>query len=254
MGFFNRKIENKQQLETMRTELHTMRERLDQADAAKAELATKLGQLDAENQRLVFQVGSVASEVGSVRTDVATVASTIDRQRASTSDLPAPEGLTVAQLTERLEDLRAALATQQVQIADMAVVATDTAERMVTAEATLSADDSLELRKQLAQLAERVTRLDARLNEVSVELTNQFSELSSELEASDGQSTVARPEDIVQEIERVMAERIDPHLVDITDGQLRLANEQARYAIQFREDLAELAERLRRPSRPDSQR
>jgi hypothetical protein len=101
----------------------------------------------------------------------------------------------------------------------------------------------------LAQLAERVSNLDARLNQVGVELTNQLTELSGDIDAaatSTSTSTPAGTAAIVDEIERLMAERVDPHLVDITDGQLRLANEQARYAIQFREDLAALADRLRR--------
>jgi hypothetical protein len=33
---------------------------------------------------------------------------------------------------------------------------------------------------------------------------------------------------------------------ELRDGQVRLANEQARYQIAFREDLARLAEQLRR--------
>ena len=44
-----------------------------------------------------------------------------------------------------------------------------------------------------------------------------------------------------------LIEELTTQLADVTGGQERLANEQARYAIQFREDLAELADRLRRP-------
>jgi chromosome segregation ATPase len=245
MGLFTRKIETKQQLETMRSELHTMRQRLDDADAAKAGLAAKLGHLDAENQRLTSHVGSVESEVGSVRNHVASVASSIDRAQSKSTELPAPVGATLADLTVQLDELRSALSAQQAQIADIAVVATDTAERTLEVE---SANDSTDLRKQFGQLAERVSNLDARLNQVGIELTNQLTELSGDIDtAATSKSSPADTAAIVGQIERLMAERLDPHLVDITDGQLRLANEQARYAIQFREDLAELADRLRRP-------
>jgi chromosome segregation ATPase len=253
MGLFTKKIETKQQLETMRSELHTMRQRLDEADAAKEGLAAKLGHLDAENQRLTSHVGSVESEVGSVRSHVAIVASSIDRVQAASTELPAPTGVALADLTAQFDELRAILAAQQLQIADIAVVATDAAERTVEVETATSANDSDELRRQIGQLAERVSNLDARLHQVGLELTNQLTELSGDIDAAAQlpSTTTSAPADttaIVGEIERLMAERLDPHLVDITDGQLRLANEQARYAIQFREDLAELADRLRRPS------
>jgi chromosome segregation ATPase len=247
MGLFTRKIQTKQELDAMRSELHTMRQRLDEADAVKAGLAAKLGHLDSENQRLTSQVGSVESEVGSVRSHVADVASSIKSAQSVATDLPAPAGATLAELIAQLGELRSAHAAQQLQIADIAVVTTDTAERTIEVEGALG--DSVELRKQLAQLAERVSNLDARLNQVGVELTNQLTELSGDIDAaatSTSTSTPAGTAAIVDEIERLMAERVDPHLVDITDGQLRLANEQARYAIQFREDLAALADRLRR--------
>jgi chromosome segregation ATPase len=245
MGLFTRKIQTKQELDAMRSELHTMRQRLDEADAVKAGLAAKLGHLDSENQRLTSQVGSVESEVGSVRSHVADVASSIKSAQSVATDLPAPAGATLAELIAQLGELRSAHAAQQLQIADIAVVTTDTAERTIEVEGALG--DSVELRKQLAQLAERVSNLDARLNQVGVELTNQLTELSGDIDAAaTSTSTPAGTAAIVDEIERLMAERVDPHLVDITDGQLRLANEQARYAIQFREDLAALADRLRR--------
>ena len=42
-------------------------------------------------------------------------------------------------------------------------------------------------------------------------------------------------------------EVLEQLLAPIRDAQARLANEQARYQIAFREDLAEIADRLRRP-------
>ena len=49
------------------------------------------------------------------------------------------------------------------------------------------------------------------------------------------------------ELEARITERLDAAIDDVLDSTERLAAEQARYEIQFRADLAELAERLRRP-------
>jgi hypothetical protein len=46
---------------------------------------------------------------------------------------------------------------------------------------------------------------------------------------------------------RSEAEAIDEAtIIELRDSQIRLANEQARYQITFREDLAEIAERWKR--------
>jgi hypothetical protein len=73
-----------------------------------------------------------------------------------------------------------------------------------------------ELTRRLDELNSRMTLLDDRVTSVSTELANQVSEIGNDIEP-------------------------------IQAGAERLAAEQARYQIQFRQDLAELAERLRRP-------
>lgn len=88
------------------------------------------------------------------------------------------------------------------------------------------ASDLAELRDdltaRLSRLAERVDALDARVTSISTELANQLAELGSEADAASAAAETIRA------------------------GQTRLANEQARYQIAFRHELAELAERLRR--------
>lgn len=83
------------------------------------------------------------------------------------------------------------------------------------------------------ELAARLDALDQRVTSVSTELANQLTELGRDIDAlgdrppSDGDEAV---------------------LGELRDGQVRLANEQARYQIAFREDLARLAEHVgRRP-------
>ncbi len=287
MGLFRRKADSKAELETMKSELQTMRARLDEADAAKATLAERLTHLDAENQRLVSHVGTVENEVGSVKNHVDTVATSVNRAVSAAASVEAVNSLKsdVARIDElagrvdelgatverggpaeipevkglvgRLEGLSALISQQQQQIADVAIVATDSAERTAAAETAVAAisepdrtpprDVDDEVRQHLAQLAEKVAAMDSRINQISVELTNQLTELSSDVDAAASSGSATDADAMIEELERLMSERVDPQLTDITDGQVRLANEQARYAIQFREDLAELAERLRRP-------
>lgn len=317
MGLFKRRAETQQELETLRTELRNMRERLDETDEVKARLAERLGHLDAENTRLVDQVGTVETRVGdvdrkvgtvetivgtvearvgsvadkvvNVETQVATVAGSIapaidsavsqsssagdvetlraevtrlggltdqvdqlNKVVAAQSNAPAgsePDALTG--LKNQLADIVTALGRQQEQIVDVALVATDSAERTEHAEAKLSdlaaasdaadktpvRDPDAENRQQVGQLAEKVSALDSRVNQVSLELTNQLTELSGDLDRASARADTA---DLV--------ERLAEQLNDVTGGQERLANEQARHAIQFREDLAEIADRLRRPN------
>jgi hypothetical protein len=86
--------------------------------------------------------------------------------------------------------------------------------------------------KRLDELASKLAELDARVTSVSTELANQVAELGNDLDALDNRPPDAAPDGAV----------ID----ELRDGQVRLANEQARYQIAFREDLARLAEQLRR--------
>ncbi|MDQ3738167.1 MAG: hypothetical protein M3337_03245 [Actinomycetota bacterium] len=98
----------------------------------------------------------------------------------------------------------------------------------VSAQLTDWSDQHEELRAQM-------TTLDGRITSVSTELVNQITELGNDIEALNSRT----PEGVAP----------DPAQVDeLRSGQERLANEQARYQIAFREDLARLAEQLRRSS------
>jgi hypothetical protein len=91
-----------------------------------------------------------------------------------------------------------------------------------------------DLSPRLDDLATKVATLDARVTSVSTELANQITELGSDIDSLD-----RRPNGNGH---GVSAEVVG----ELRDGQVRLANEQARYQIAFREDLARLAEHLRR--------
>ena len=113
---------------------------------------------------------------------------------------------------------------------------------LTTQLATLNASQS-STSSQLDDLVTRLGSLDARITQVGSEVTHQLGELSGDID-----SLGRRTDSLNDEIASLTA------LPDLVDGvrtdQARLANEQARYEIAFRQDLAEIAERIqsRRPN------
>ena len=110
-----------------------------------------------------------------------------------------------------------------------------------------------QLRAQLDALTEQTSAIDARVTSVSMELANQLTELGNDIDELNQRSGEPTPlgaaGDVdTTELEARIAERLDAAIDDVLDSTERLAAEQARYEIQFRADLAELAERLRRPN------
>src|SRR5262245_61497088 len=106
--------------------------------------------------------------------------------------------------------------------------------------ATGGPDGLTALEARLDALAERLDALDGRLTAVSTELANQLSELGDDIEALNGRDAGTPLEEATVD--------------ELRDTQTRLATEQARYQIAFREDLARLAEQLRRPSEHERRR
>ena len=108
-----------------------------------------------------------------------------------------------------------------------------------------------ELRDQLDHLARQTSSIDDRVTSVSMELANQLTELSSDIDELDRRSSQpgsgGAADGDTAELEARIAERLDAAMEDMLDSTERLAAEQARYEIKFRADLAELAERIRRP-------
>ena len=85
------------------------------------------------------------------------------------------------------------------------------------------------LNARIERMTQRLDDVDQRITSISTELANQISEITGELDALGA------------------GEPPDEQLLDgLRDAQTRLANEQARYHIAFRQDLADLAERLKR--------
>jgi CII-binding regulator of phage lambda lysogenization HflD len=80
-------------------------------------------------------------------------------------------------------------------------------------------------------LDQKISIIDQRITTMTTELSNQIHELGSEIETitKSSQDSVSREA-----------------LEQLRVSQIRIANEQARYEIAFRQDLAELVEQIRR--------
>ncbi|MEM9514567.1 MAG: hypothetical protein AAGA42_06875 [Actinomycetota bacterium] len=123
------------------------------------------------------------------------------------------------------------------------------AERLAAAEAANQPDDAepaqpepaplpapplgstSEDRSRLDTITERLDALDARITSVSTELAHQLDELSGEIDRADGSEFTMR---------------LDEAVAAIRHTTEALAAEQARYEMQFRADLAEVADRATR--------
>ena len=80
-------------------------------------------------------------------------------------------------------------------------------------------------------LDQKISIIDQRVTTMTTELSNQIHELGSEIEIMTKSSQ-----------DSVSSEALEQLRV----SQIRIANEQARYEIAFRQDLAELVEQIRR--------
>lgn len=78
-------------------------------------------------------------------------------------------------------------------------------------------------------LDQRISAIDTRLTNMTTELSHQLHELSSDIEA------ITQRESNPESVEALEQLRL---------SQIRIANEQARYQIAFRQDLAVIAEQL----------
>jgi len=80
-------------------------------------------------------------------------------------------------------------------------------------------------------LDQKIAALDSRVTRMTTELSNHLHELGSDL------ATLSENDD---------DSAVETTLTELRANQTRIANEQARYEIAFRQDLAEIAEMIRR--------
>jgi chromosome segregation ATPase len=156
----------------------------------------------------LFKKRADPAELEAIKADIAAMAARLDRTDADKDEL----GSRVHSLTARLETPTPPPPPPE-------------APKPAITEADLDI-----LRARMQRLSDRLDEVDARITSISTELANQITELSGDVEA------IAKEHPPTDDI-----------VTEIRDAQVRLANEQARYQIAFREDLAELVEKLRRP-------
>ena len=87
-----------------------------------------------------------------------------------------------------------------------------------------------EVHLDLRALTDRLGGVDDRVTQMTTAITNQLHELDADIEKLAAMADAASAETVNE----------------LRANQVRIANEQARYAIALRQDLAELAELLRR--------
>lgn len=162
----------------------------------------------------------------------------------------------VTALRNDLDELRQLLAVSDQKRHQVEVQLT---EIVGQAETLSTQSDSLRtINASLAALAERVSStatearrateqnaaVQQRITNIATELTNQFGELSNELDALQTAQTThpELPAPVLAETQAVTPEVLE----QLRQSQIRLANEQARYEIAFKQDLAALAESLKR--------
>jgi chromosome segregation ATPase len=155
----------------------------------------------------LFKKRADPAELEAIKSDIAAMAARLDRADADKADL----GSRVHSLTTRLE------------------TPTPPPPPPPPAKPAVSDADLDILRARLQRLTDRLDAVDARITSISTELANQITELSGDVES------IAKEHPPTDDI-----------VTEMRDAQVKLANEQARYQIAFREDLAALAERLRR--------
>jgi chromosome segregation ATPase len=159
------------------------------------------------------------------------------------------------EMAAQLADLSAAVAlhTEQMAATQQRLAEIEELTSLLTETDTAGSDDVATLRERLDDMNEQMAAMDGRVTSVSTELANQLTELSRDIdelnrraaEAADAGEPAGTTD--TAELEARLAERLDAVIDDVMGTTERLAAEQARYEIQFRSDLAELAERLRRP-------
>lgn len=193
--------------------------------AVRAELADLKRRLDETEQARSALEGRLAT------LDATTTAISTAQRTSGTDALVARvDGLAgrinaVDQIASQVGELTAKVNAQQQLAGDIGQLA----ER-------LTAND-----QAVRTTTEHLTAVEQRITAISIELANQINELGNDIDAL--ASMPASPGG------GATADVSDEVLAELRTAQVRLANEQARYEIAFRQDLAALAEQLRRTAR-----
>jgi tetrahydromethanopterin S-methyltransferase subunit G len=194
--------------------------RLDELDQRLGALDTLSAQITQLSARVAGQA-EFGAQLSSLRDRITEIQSTTDERQHSLA-AAAVAATADAELRDRVNALADRLTATEALSTQMGQLA----ERLTTSDASAR------------QTADQVSLLDQRVQAVATELTNQISELGRDI---DGLAA--------HQNETVTSTVSDDVIAALRTSQVRLANEQARYEIAFRQDLANLAEHLRQQRR-----
>lgn len=250
MGLFRKKKNDDSQLEALLIEIESMRQRLDGADRANSDLEARMSSLDrasSDFQQRLEKVDDLSVHVQELAEKSEEAAGR--PLLVSTPTPPPPPPPTQADIAPVDESRLNDLAQQLEELS--ATVASQFTQSPAGREQMDAVDD---LNERFGEIAERVSTIDTRVTNVSFELANQLTELSRDIETISDQHgatvehpTVASSDAIDSQIDDRIGDQLDSALDGVRESTEKLAAEQARYEIQFRQDLADLADRLRRP-------
>ncbi len=215
MGLFSKSARvDPEEMADVRAELAEMRGRLAASEKSKTLLEAHVIQLDAATNALAARAHMIddvtlrLAEVDVLKRQVAQ----IDVVNAKIASLDGLNGK-LAELAEKVSH-------------------TSSDAKDASNDAKAASDEAKAATEQAASLHERISN-------VSTELANQLGELSREI---DGLASQAAKTPTLQ-----TEQMVSPDVLDrLKSAQIRLANEQARYEIAFRHDLASLAEQVQR--------
>lgn len=189
--------------------------RIDALSERVAMIDSFSGQLAQLNARVSAQA-EFGAQLGSLRDRISELSSETEDRRAA-----AVAATGDADLRDRVNAIADRVAANEGIAAQIAQLA----ERVATNDTSTR------------QATEQVAAIEQRLNSVSTELANQVSELGRDIDGLASHSN------------EVAAAAVSDHVIDsLKTSQIKLAAEQARYEIAFRQDLAALAEHVRRKS------
>jgi DNA repair exonuclease SbcCD ATPase subunit len=244
MGLFRKR--NDEQLEQLRGELKAIQEQLDRTEQANAQLESRLTELGASSATLDERVGGLDELRARVQELSGRLDSTeldhgakpeLDHGAKPEPAAPPPPPVFAPPRPSNVDDGRLDRIEERLDALD---------------ESRTTTSDRLD------EIAATAAGIDERVTNISTELANQLTELSTDIDyvaqgmpTSSGAAPID-PEILEARLQQRLDEEIDAKLGigldEVRANAERLAMEQARYEIKFRQDLAELADRLRRPS------
>ncbi|HRB02534.1 MAG TPA: hypothetical protein PLP26_04165 [Ilumatobacteraceae bacterium] len=184
-------------------------------------LAERVGAIDSFGSQLaqlnarVTAQAKFGAQLGSLRDRISELSNETEDRRAA-----ALAATGDADLRDRVNSIADRLSSNEGIAAQIAQLA----ERVATNDTTTR------------QATEQVAAIEQRLNSVSTELANQVSELGRDIDGLAAHSN------------EIASVGVSDDVIDsLKTSQVKLAAEQARYEIAFRQDLAALAEQVRRP-------